>query len=202
MRLIPVEPPVIPVISLDEMKQHLRVDFSDDDALIEAITAAATEEVDGIAGIGRALMEQTWDLYLDGFYPNGCLAPITIPFPPLIEVESVKYFDDDNAQQTLPTSGYEVVGAGGHSPAELRLADGESWPSVYARAEPVIVRFRAGYVQTSASPQSGVVPWKIIAAIKMIAGTLYAQRETLVIGQSAVEIPWAAEKLLKNFRVY
>lgn len=199
MRLILVEGPTMPVVSLDEMKLHLNVDHDNHNDLIEAITAAATEEVDGIAGIGRALVDQTWDLYLEEFGSE----PIEIPLPPLIEVESVKYYDSDNALQTLVADTYyEVIGAGGHSPARLALKNTQSWPSLYSREEPVIVRFRAGYVDLSGSPQSGAVPFKIVAAIKLIAGTLYLQRETIVIGQTVVAVPGAAANLLSKFRVY
>lgn len=198
MRLILVEGPTAPVVSLDDMKAHLNVGHDRHNALIEAMTAAATADVDGIAGIGRALVDQTWDMHLDGF----CSSPIEIPLPPLIEVESIKYYDDDNAQQTLAESIYEVVGAGGHSPAYIALKKSQSWPSVYDRMEPVTIRFRAGYVDTSGSPQDGEVPAQIVAAIKLITGTYYLQRETIVIGQSVIEMPWAAKELLSKFRVY
>lgn len=199
MRLIRVEGPTESAVSLEAAKQHLSVDHSDHDDLIQAMLEAAIDEVDGVTGVGRALVSQTWDMHLEGFV---CDEPIEIPLPPLIEVEHVKYYDDDNALQTLATSIYEVIGAGGHSPAQIALQSGESWPSLYDRREPVLIRFRAGYVDTDGSPTDGVVPPKIVAAIKLILGTLYMQRETIVIGQSVVEVPGAAKALLEKYRVY
>lgn len=46
------------------------------------------------------------------------------------------------------------------------------------------------------------VPAPIKAAILLMLGTLYENRETIVIGQSAVTLPWAAEALLAPFRIF
>lgn len=53
--------PTADVVSLVEMKAHLRVDHADEDATITAMTAAAVAHLDGYGGIlGRAIMPQTW----------------------------------------------------------------------------------------------------------------------------------------------
>jgi uncharacterized phiE125 gp8 family phage protein len=132
MSLYLIEGPSQPVVSLADMKAHLRVeiDDTDDDDLIEAMTAAATAHIEGGDGkLGRALVAQTLELRINGF----ACSEIELPLPPLLSVESVKYYDDDNALQTLATSYYDVIGVGGRKPARIVLKYGQSWPTTYAR---------------------------------------------------------------------
>lgn len=56
-----VTAPVAPVVSLADMKAHLRINFADDDAQVTAIEQAAVAHLDGWRGVlGRCLMSQTW----------------------------------------------------------------------------------------------------------------------------------------------
>lgn len=199
MPLYLIEAPVLPVISTVDAKKHLRIDHSDDDDFIDGLVEAVTLHVEGRDGwLRRALVSQTWELRSEGF-----CNPIDIPLPPLIAVESVKYYDADSALQTASTDLYEVVGAGGIEKAKIRLLSGQSWPATaYQRAESVIIRFRAGYVDTADSPASGNVPAPIIAGLKLMLGTLYEMRETIVVGQSVVRMQDAAEALLSPYRIF
>lgn len=51
------------------------------------------------------------------------------------------------------------------------------------------------------SPPETNVPGPIKAAIKLMTGTLYQNREQVIIGQTAIEMPWAAEALLWPYRI-
>lgn len=183
-------------VSLDAVKKHCRVDDSDNDDALTAYRDAAIGHVEDM--LGRALVDQSWEIRLSGF-PCG---ELKIPMPPLIEVVSVKYIDEDGAEQTFDASKYHVTGIGDRG--RISLADGQTWPSPLGVGypEPVIVRFRAGYVDTGDSPPTPDVPAPIVAAVKLLVGTLYEHRETVVIGQTAIELPWAAKALLDPYRVY
>lgn len=111
MPLYLIEPPEQDeVLTLADAKQHLRVDFEDDDDVIESYIAAAIQSIDGRDGwLGRALVEQTWELRLPDF--GGSVIPI--PLPPLITIESIKYYDAVDMLQTLSPDVYEVTGVGG-----------------------------------------------------------------------------------------
>ena len=53
--------PSLPVVGLSDLKSHLRVDHSADDALILGLEAQAVAHLDGWTGIlGRCIMPQTW----------------------------------------------------------------------------------------------------------------------------------------------
>lgn len=56
-----ITPPASPVVSLADLKAHLRVDHSDEDALIASLEAAAVSYLDGWGGVlGRCILAQTW----------------------------------------------------------------------------------------------------------------------------------------------
>lgn len=53
--------PASPVVSLADLKAHLRVDHNDEDGLIQSLEAAAVAYLDGYGGIlGRAIKQQVW----------------------------------------------------------------------------------------------------------------------------------------------
>jgi len=191
-------PSAVPV-SLDEVKTTMRVDFADDDADISGMIDAAVQNLDGRDGwLGRALISQVWDYKLPCF--DGCEIPI--PLPPLIEVQSVTYYDGNNALQTLSASIYEVVGLGGFGKARIALAYGQRWPVTYPRPEAVTIRFRAGYVDTEADPAAGTVPAPILTAIKRQVATMYDNRESVVVGATVSKIPGSVETMLAPYRVW
>lgn len=167
MRLKPVTAPAAQPVTLDEAKAHLRVTAADEDALITALIAAAVGHVDGPSGtLGRALVEQEWDLLLDDFPCD----ELELPLPPLRSVTSITYVDEQGATQTLAPAAYEVDASG---PRGVVLpAYGQTWPRTRVQRNAVTVRFKAGYGTTGAS-----VPAAIRAAILLLVGDLYANRE-------------------------
>lgn len=187
------------VLTVANAKLHMRVDFPDDDELIESYIATAISNIDGRDGwLGRALAPQRWELRLAGFN-NG--RTIHIPLPPLIEVESVKYYDTDDVLQTVPADDYEVNGIGGFGRGRVLLKHGRQWPAVGTRAENVLVRFRAGYV-TDASPETTNVPAPILTAIKRQVAAMYEHREAVVVNSTVAKLPGGVEALLAPLRVW
>src|SRR5262245_43660746 len=97
--------PTVEPISLEQAKAHLRVDHSDDDAIISTYIKAARYAVDGKDGyLGRALVTQTWELVIDQFPAN----EIKIPLPPLQTVNSVNYDNSDGFGQLVAADQYYV----------------------------------------------------------------------------------------------
>jgi uncharacterized phiE125 gp8 family phage protein len=135
-------------IDLDEAKKHLIMedDEARDDDLLYAYIQAARRHCESF--LGRALITQTWDLYLDAF-PDGDIA---IPLPPLQSVTHVKYKDTAGTLQTLAASTYIVDTVS--TPGRIALAYGQSWPSTYSEIQAVQIRFVCGYGLASAVPQN------------------------------------------------
>ncbi len=186
-----VTAPASQPITLTEAKTHLREESSDQDSLITTFIGSATGYAE--AFLGRAFVSRTLDYYLDEFPTEA----IQLPLPPLIDVGGVFYTDTDGIEQEF--TDFEVDTAS--EPGRIYLAPSASWPTPRESANAVRVRYRAGYVDTDASPDTGSIPDDLKAALLLIVGTLYENRETVAIGQSAVLVPFSAEQLLRRHRV-
>jgi hypothetical protein len=93
-----------------------------------------------------------------------------------------------------------VTGVGDRG--RVALKSGASWPTLGCGwPEPVIIQFRAGYIDTGDSPPTANVPAPIIAAIKLLTEDLYDIRRTVVVGQTVIETQ-AAKNLLRPYIVY
>lgn len=190
MSVVVITPPGEPVVSIEDAKAHLRVDFDDDNDYIEGLVAAATGMLDGPAGwLGRALVTQTLEWRGDDF--GNC--DIRLPFPPIAEVLSVAYDDESGAEQTIPDTDYRLVGQ--PNMPRLALAYGASWPPVRWQSESVRVQYDAGYGSAED------VPAPIKQAILLMVGHWYANREAVTIGQIATEVPLAARSLLFPYQI-
>ncbi|HEU4804231.1 MAG TPA: head-tail connector protein [Nitrobacter sp.] len=157
-----VTPPDITPVSSTDVKAQLHVDHTDDDAMIGALLTAATEHFDRWTGIlGRCLVEQTWRQEFACF--AGCLR---LPLAPVLSVESITYFDGENAQQTLDASVYVLL-ADARGPY-VGLKPDQSWPGSYSRRDAISVTFKAGYATTPVqgeTPAQSTVPEPIKLAI-------------------------------------
>jgi hypothetical protein len=111
----------------------------------------------------------------------------------------VFYLDGNGDEQQVQDSTYTVDDV--DEPAGIVPVNG-IWPIAGCFPNAVRVRFTAGYVDATNSPATDNVPAPIKAAIKLLVGDLYANRETMLTGQraAAVTLPWAAEQLLRPYR--
>lgn len=200
MPLVVVEPPAEPVISWAEAQRHLRLDGDDSEqATVMAMVAAVTDHLGAPMGwLGRSLGPQTLELRLDGFRDL-----VTLPGGPVIEVVSVQYFDDVGAVQTVAGDVYEL------RDGAIGAAWGKSWPRPGRyrgqRDDLVRIRYRAGYEpDPDADPPVSAVPPAIKAAMLLMLGDLFNQRETFVTGISASEVPMSTtvSALLTPYRLW
>lgn len=193
MRVVVITPPE-PVVTIDEAKRHLKQDSDDDADLIKSYVAAATQHLDGPDGyLNRAIGVQTLEARADVF----CDAMV-LPYPPLIDIVSVKYLDGEGTEITLLPSFYETRGT------LIGSAFGKRWPSVAAHPESVRIQYRAGYLPRAISgAQVATVPEPIKAAILLMTGDLYRNRST-VTDKAAQAVPMSTtvETLLDPFRIY
>jgi uncharacterized phiE125 gp8 family phage protein len=179
--------PANPVVTLAEAKEHLAIEFSDDDDKIAAFVEAATGLFDaaGEGYLGRALVTQTWQLTLPKFPGSG---HFVLPVPTVQQITGITYYDADNAQQTLSASTYRLTVTGEF--ACVDLVAGEAWPSTYDRADAVAVQYEAGYGDDGSD-----VPLPIHTAICIMAASYYEGRAT------ADALPQGVRQLVANYRL-
>ncbi len=176
-------PPAVEPVTLAEAKLHLRVDTSDEDALITRLIKSAREECEHY--IQRTIPATTLGLYLDAF-PDGDLR---LPLGPAQSITSVQYVNEAGNLTTLPGSVYALDDT--QIDAVLRLTWGSDWPTTRSQPNAVIVTYVAGY---AACPES-IKNW-----ILLRVGTLYRFRETEA-ERAPLPAPFA-DRLLDEHRVY
>jgi len=190
-----ISPPASDPISIAEAKMHLRVVDADEDTLIAALVKSATQHAEAFTG--RAFIDQTWELSIDQF-PTGNELEIEIPKPPLIGVGRIAFDNTVGFEQVVSSDDYYVDTAS--EPGWVVPAGGFIWPTPLDAINAVRIQFRAGYVDPNA-PTNPMVPEDIKAAIKLILGSLFEQRESQVVGTTVMRLPWGAEQLLRQHRI-
>lgn len=157
MELIVTTPPTGTVISLNSVKDHLRIerdeaDYDDDlNELIEAARRYIEEETH------VTLLQTEFEARWNGF-PCGVLK---IPGYPMVSVDSVEYIDTDGATQPLTDYQASLI----QTPAFIRPAAETAWPETQADTlETVTVKFTAGYATEAAIPQEYKHMLKLLVA--------------------------------------
>lgn len=193
-------------ITLAEAKAHLRLEIPDDDPLVASLITAARLRAEVL--LRQTLLLTTYDWYQDNFpasangyfnrlnrmmgpnpqwLPNGA-AILYIPKPPLAAVVSVKYYDPTGTLQTYPANQYFVSTGMG---SRVQPLVGQVWPVIRPQIDGVVLRFTAG-VATAAA-----VPDNVKAAMKLMVGHWYENRDTTVTGTIISNISDTVDALLQ-----
>lgn len=178
-------------IDLEDVKNHLRVDLDDDDELIMAYMIAARRTCEQIAN--KKLVTQTWDIWLD-YFPGSTSFNLPKSLGPLQSVSFIKYTDEDNNVATYAASNY-VVDANSQ-PGRIVLKPTAAWPGdVLLPVNGVEIQVVVGF------GDDADVPEEYKQAIKLLVGHWYENRETVIVGSQANEIPMGVKSLLWLDRV-
>ena len=182
--------PIGELVSLAEVKNHLRVSINTDDTLISDLIVAARERAEDFTR--RALLTQEWEYWLDD-WPQGSM--IELPYPPLQAVTDIKYYGTDDTEYTLDASGYIVDETS--LPGRVVLAYQQSWPTTLLRpTKGIKITYWAGYLPAT-------TPQAVVQAALQIIGHFYENREAFVVGNwSVISIPMTAELLLYPYRAF
>ena len=165
MRKEVVTEPTIEALSLAAVKEHLGVTGSDSDGRIYPLIKAARHEFENYTN--SILVTSTWDAHYDYFEDL-----FELPGPITEALTHIKYYDSDNAQQTLGSAYYDTDFKS--NPARVMLASGYTWPSTYDRMNAVTIRFVAGYLSAAAVPED------IKQGLLCHISGLYDEREELI----------------------
>jgi hypothetical protein len=180
------------------------------DSAVAAMIAAVTATLDGPSGwLGRSLGLQTLEISREVWCDR-----ISLPFPPSVDIVSVKYTDDAGAEQTVDSQYYARTGD------LLWFKSTWSAPSIGDFPEPIRVRYRAGYNDVEVvDGGTGPIPPQVTQAIIMSVQHLRSlakddlflkvdevdgigRREYTVSEQAGNIIRNTAERLLQGLRIY
>ena len=184
MGLVRTVAPAAEPVSLAEAKAQCRIDSTDENDLLTALIAAARTHLEEI--LWRACVTQTWRLTLLGF--PICGGPLFAPRCPLQSVTSIAYLDAAGESRTLDAGDYVVDEAA--EPGTIEPAYGLSWPVTRDHPAAVTVTFVAGF------GDADDVPADLRHAMKLLIGHFNENREAVVTGTIATELPLAVRALV------
>lgn len=176
-------------VTVDEVRQYVRISDPDDDMWLSMAIKAARQQVEKYTH--RQLMTKQYDMYLDCF--PGATESIPIPRPPLQTVDSVTYVMSTGGTTTIDSTSLHTDIH--YEPGRLAPIFGESWPTTRDQNAAVTIRFTAGYGDEAAD-----VPASLRQAILMLVGHWYENRETVTVGVISRPLEMAFDALCGSYR--
>jgi len=171
------------IISLANLKEHLRVDFTDEDTTITALRLAAINKIQNLCG--RMMDRVTVEFYAESFYG------ITLPWSPIISVESVKYKTDATTYATLAEANWWTS-----LNSTVPRMEFTNTPSLYSYAsDRVKISARIGW-DASASE----TPEALVTAVKLLVMDWYELRGDTIVGTIARQVPNGIMNVISEYR--
>lgn len=184
----PGDPVVVP---LADLKKHLRIVHTDDDAMIADLEQSAVLMAETYTR--RVLLESTLVRTMERF-PRA-RKPIYLYRPPFTSLTKIDYADADGDPQQLLAADVQQ-GIHGKVPFLVPGID-EDWPDTQVgNINAVTVEYVAGWADAAAVPQV------IKLAIKQLVAHWYEFAEPVIAGTTAGDLPFQVRALLNKERVW
>jgi uncharacterized phiE125 gp8 family phage protein len=188
MALVMTAGPAAEPISLAETKAHLRIDGNDEDALLSSLIVAARAFVEKT--LARALISESWSLYLDAWPRSGWVA---LPIAPVQSVTAVRVHDPEDVASAVEAGSYSVDTLS--EPARIVLSSGAAQLLPPRRLNAYEVAFTAGYGDDASD-----VPEPIRHALKLTVAHWFENREPVELGELPQEVQATVAGLLLPYR--
>lgn len=183
--LVLVTNPTTKVVSVADVKSHLRIDTSDEDTLLGLYIDAATEMAENFCG--RHFIKHEYRLYFDSVTS---VASLVYPDCTLDVINPVKWIDNDSDSQFASTKAHIDA----YSNPSIVYLDYD-FPSVTLKSDKSnVFWFDFGTGIGSASTD---IPEAIKQAIKLIVADMYYFRE-----DRKRTFPMTSEILLQPYKCY
>lgn len=212
-RLKLVTGPSLEPVTRDEARTFLRLTETAENTLVDELIKASRRSVENYLNL--ALINQTWQMWLDGFPKdqeyaganawwdgyreasisvlNTSSGEIEIPKGPLSSVTSLVTYNDSDTESTFSATKYIVSTAGQYG--RIVLKTGEIWPVDLRPADAVKITFVAGY-----GADASYVPESIKIAMKQLLSHWFENRESATEGALS-EMPMSVKMILDPYRV-
>jgi uncharacterized phiE125 gp8 family phage protein len=186
MTYVRITPPVAEALTLAETKAHLRLDMSDEDALVAGLIAVARDHLERSTGL--CLMTQGWRLYLDSISEDGV---IPIARGPVQTVESVAVYDEAGEATAVSLEGHVLDGI--RRPARLMLVQGVRPGRAVNGIE---IDFIAGFGATATD-----VPDTLKRAMLTHIAAMFSCRGLVGLDQQPAVVPEGYDRLIAPFLI-
>lgn len=175
------------LLSVADMKAHLEIPPAKTrwDGMLETLIKAAI-------GMAEAMMNRQVLTAGITFTFDAYERYVRLPGGKVSTFTSLKYYDNNNAQQTL-TLDTDFIVDKIKLPAVLFFLDGKL-VDTYQRPDAFEAKYDAGWAVDE-------VPDDVLQAIKMTAAHYFENREAVLVGRRVEEIPFGAETVFKNHRI-
>lgn len=197
-----VTPPRASAMSVEWARKHIKAVTNAEDVLVRGWIEGATQYFEELTN--RAVVTQTFDLWLDAFPANR--GKIELPHPPLQSVVSVSYLNSNGDEVTFDdgaspvTLSYSVIAPRGDFAPRgwIEPAYGFEWPTPRSiETKAVRVRFTCGY-----GDSADAVPKLLTSTLAFLVGNFdqfrsaaYAQQ-----GQTVVAVPYGVQVGIDRFK--
>ena len=170
-----------------EAKDFLKVDTTADDTLIDNLIKAATQSCEIYTN--RYFLDTLVTQYADKWVDIENLYK-----SPVSAITHIKYYDSDDSLQTLAGTVYLLDEVS--QPARIGLKPNQSYPNIANRINAVAVQYTVGYGTASTD-----VPEGIRQAVLMTIANWYENRQTVITGRTATELPLSSQYLLNQYKI-
>ena len=178
---------VNPLFTTAEAKDFLKVDTTADDTLIDSLIKAATQSCQIFTN--RYFLDTRVTQYSDNWFEFYRLYK-----SPVIAITHVKYYDTNDTLQTLASSNYILDNIS--QPARIGISIDGTLPNLADRINAVEVKYSVGYGELSSD-----VPEGIKQAVLITIGNWYENRQTVITGRTATELPLSSQYLLEQYKI-
>jgi len=176
-----------PIFTTAEAKDFLKVDTTADDTIIDNLVAAATESC-------QIYTNQYFINTIVTQYSDNWKEFYSLYKSPVSSITHIKYYDTNDSLQTLASSNYILDDT--YEPARIGIAVDGELPNVADRINAVQVKYTVGYGTASTD-----VPEGIRTAIILTVGNWYENRQSVITGRTATELPLSSQYLLNQYKI-
>lgn len=188
-RILQRDPAASPLIALDDLKAHLRIEHEADDDYLAGLLDAAVSffEFETKTVIVPAMLR----IKLDRWPADRVLS---LPRPPLRFIDRVDFCDAAGQLQTLPAAEYQIDQEA--RPGLIKFA--ETLPELQNRFAAVTIDYGAGFGLTADGTVT-TAPDMMIQGIKLLVGSWYENRAD-TSDRRVNPTPIAVDRIIDQFK--
>ena len=179
------DPAVLPV-TVDDMRAHLRLPTTDEDALLTEYIQAAVAHVERVCR--RALISQGWRIFLDAWPIS---RTVRLSVSPVISIDRITVYDSSGTPQDLDPADWQLER--GSEPQRVRVEPGAGPSTTLING--VEIDFTAGYGTAAFD-----VPDPLCQAVRLLAAFWFEHREAGSVDE-VTSLPHGFDHLLSAFKV-